>query len=56
MGSREIPYNEDEICDVCGSKGIYDFMGDYLCPACAKSEIQDKVDDEDFYDRYPHTR
>ena len=45
MGSREIPFSSNEICDICGQKGVYDFMGDYLCPACAKSEIQDEIDD-----------
>ena len=51
MGSREIPFNKNEICDVCGQRGVYDFMGDYLCPACAKSELQDEADDGDVGDR-----
>ena len=49
--SREIPFSENDICDVCGCKGACDFMGDYLCPSCAKSELQDAVDDGDFDDR-----
>lgn len=32
---REIPFDEDAICDGCGCKGAYDFMGDYLCDKCA---------------------
>ena len=32
---RKIPYDEDLICDECGHKGAYDFMGDYLCEECA---------------------
>lgn len=41
----------DVECDVCGRMGAYDYKGDYLCPACAKSELQDAVDDGDFDDR-----
>ena len=37
--SRDVPYDEDEICDQCGSKGGYDFMGDILCPECASKVI-----------------
>lgn len=32
--SREIPYDPEVICDICGKKGANDFMGDYICPAC----------------------
>lgn len=32
--SREVPYSENEICDVCGKKGAYDFMGDLICDDC----------------------
>lgn len=35
MGSREVPYIKDEVCDVCGNQGALDFMGDLLCPSCA---------------------
>jgi len=45
MGSRELKFSGNEICDICGQKGAYDFMGDYLCPVCAKSEVQDEMDD-----------
>ena len=31
---RTIPFDEDEICDICGKKGAYDFMGDCICPEC----------------------
>ena len=34
--SRDVPYFEDDICDVCGKVGAFDFMGDFLCPECAK--------------------
>ena len=32
--SREVPFDEDEVCDICGEKGAYDFMGDLICPKC----------------------
>jgi hypothetical protein len=34
MGSREVPYDKDKECDVCGKLGANDFMGDYLCNDC----------------------
>ena len=37
--SRDIPYEEDLICDLCGAKGGYDFMEDVLCPKCAEKNI-----------------
>lgn len=42
---REIEYDPDAICDGCGHKGAYDFMGDHLCSECAQEVI---VDDEDY--------
>jgi hypothetical protein len=37
--SREIPFDENAICDVCGKKGAFDFMGDYLCAECSSKAI-----------------
>lgn len=31
---RTVPFDEDEICDSCGAKGAYDFMGDCICAEC----------------------
>jgi len=31
---RDVPYEEDSICDCCGQKGAWDFMGDLLCTKC----------------------
>lgn len=31
---RTVPYDEDEVCDVCGKLGAFDFMGDLLCAEC----------------------
>lgn len=33
--SRDVPFIEDAICDVCGAKGAFDFMGDYACSKCS---------------------
>ena len=35
--TREVPFDKDAKCDVCGSRGAYDFMGDYFCAHCAQS-------------------
>lgn len=32
--NRDIPYEENEKCDVCGQKGAFDFMGDFICEKC----------------------
>ena len=32
--NRTIPFDDNLICDVCGHKGAYDFMGYYLCDKC----------------------
>ena len=34
MSSKEVPFEPEEICDCCGKKGAYDFMGDILCSDC----------------------
>jgi len=31
---REIPYEENSVCDGCGHIGAYDFVGDYYCDDC----------------------
>ena len=32
--SREIEFDENVVCDICGKKGAFDFMGDCFCPDC----------------------
>ncbi len=39
VGSRDVPFDEDVECDRCGARGVYDFMGDNLCSACAKEAM-----------------
>jgi hypothetical protein len=31
---RTVPFCEKEICDACGAKGAFDFMGDLYCGRC----------------------
>uniref|UniRef100_A0A6M3KXJ3 Uncharacterized protein n=1 Tax=viral metagenome TaxID=1070528 RepID=A0A6M3KXJ3_9ZZZZ len=40
MSDRQVPFDEEAVCDVCGAKGAYDCMGDCLCPACAEKNIE----------------
>ena len=52
MGSRIVPFDDDLVCDECGAKGAFDFMGDYYCGPCAsqfieKEEKQDELRNED---------
>jgi hypothetical protein len=34
MGDRDVPFDENAICDICGVKGAYDFVGDCICEKC----------------------
>lgn len=36
--SREVEYDETATCDVCGSLGGFDLMGDVLCNGCLRGE------------------
>jgi hypothetical protein len=38
--SHDVPFDDNAICDVCGAKGAYDFMGDLLCSKCAEQAIK----------------
>lgn len=37
--SRDVPFDREAICDECGKKGAYDFMGDFFCPECTQKLI-----------------
>lgn len=39
MGDRTVPFDKRAKCDNCGKRGAYDFMGDYLCPECARKSL-----------------
>ncbi len=45
MMNREVPFDEIAVCDDCDKVGAFDFMGDLLCPECAREAIEDSVDD-----------
>ena len=51
--SRDIPYNPNAVCDRCGAKGAYDFMGDYYCPDCLTADedgntvVKENTDEND---------
>ena len=47
MGSRDVPYSEEDTCDVCGQLGAFDFMGDCLCPKCSSKYINGEPDESD---------
>ena len=44
--NREAEYEADEICDICGEEGAFDFYGDYICEECLGGDY----DKEQFYD------
>jgi hypothetical protein len=44
--NREIEFEENAICDICGKKGAFDFMGDFLCPECAAKNLDEGTIEE----------
>lgn len=34
MGDRELIFEYDKECEICGSEGAYEVYGDYVCPEC----------------------
>lgn len=42
---REIPFEKDAKCDVCGKMGAFDFMGDYICERCLRPKDTEKLRD-----------
>ena len=46
-GDRVVPFEENELCDQCGEAGAYDFMGDLLCPECARKVLGGGEKDDD---------
>jgi hypothetical protein len=41
---RTIPFDKEDICDECGKKGAFDFMGDYLCSDCSNKVFASKYE------------
>jgi len=48
--SRDIDLEDDLVCDICGAKGAFDFMGDCICPKCCnfKEPKDDSTIDDGF--------
>lgn len=42
---RTIPYDADALCESCGDVGAYDFYGDYYCPACLSTAIEERKEE-----------
>ena len=42
IGGKEIPFDENKVCDLCRVQGAFDFNGDYCCSKCM-NEIKEKV-------------
>ena len=50
--SREISFDKDAFCGICGHHGAYDVMGDFICPRCLSLNIKrnngnDEIEDSD---------
>ena len=43
--SRTIPFDKQAECDVCHRLGAYDFMGDFVCPACYDKDVDEHYGD-----------
>lgn len=52
--SREVPFDKNAICDACGSKGAFDFMGDYFCSNCARPQPDEKDTVSTYSPKKPH--
>ena len=44
--SREVPFDMNAKCDMCGCVGAWDFMGDYLCADCFQKLQEEEPDKE----------
>ena len=44
--NRDIPFDVNEICDGCGKKGAFDFMGDFYCADCLADLFAPIVEEE----------
>jgi hypothetical protein len=41
--SRDVPFDENAICEICGKPGAFDFMGDEICQDCLSREADDTM-------------
>ena len=47
--TRQADFEPNAVCDSCGAKGAFDFMGDYLCGRCACGDTS--IEDDQPADR-----
>ena len=47
--SRDVPYDPDEICEICEAEGCFLFPYLSLCPKCAKEtrSVPEEVNNEE---------
>jgi hypothetical protein len=45
--SREVPFDPEAICDICGKKGAFDLMGDLYCGDCLDAIMPVEDDGEE---------
>ena len=43
MSSRSVPFDPTAICDECGKRGAFDFMGDYYCENCISKTVDEEL-------------
>jgi hypothetical protein len=41
---RDIPFDPELECDICGRKGSFDLMGDFICEECFEEEEKEQWD------------
>ncbi|HAQ03059.1 TPA: hypothetical protein DCQ22_04165 [Candidatus Nomurabacteria bacterium] len=40
--SRDVPFDPEAVCDGCGRRGSFDFMGDFFCQDCISADAIDE--------------
>lgn len=46
MEGRDVPFDPKAVCDICGEKGAFDFMGDLVCSQCLSEDSE--MEEEDY--------
>jgi len=46
--NREVPYDPEAVCDICGKKGAHDYLGDNICYDCTSPIAPPKTKDISF--------
>jgi len=40
--SRDVPFDPEAVCDGCGRRGSFDFVGDFFCQDCISADVIDE--------------